>query len=47
MDKALSFAIANAESVIGHIGAQEGLLDRQHLDKQRVVKGIKQIADSR
>lgn len=40
MDKALSFAIANAESVIGHIGAQHGLLYRKDLDRQKLVKGI-------
>jgi sugar/nucleoside kinase (ribokinase family) len=40
VDRALSFAIANAESVIGSIGAQTGLLRKAVLERQRIVKGI-------
>lgn len=40
MDKALSFAIRNAESVIGVIGAQPGLLYKKDMLHQGVIKGM-------
>jgi sugar/nucleoside kinase (ribokinase family) len=40
MDQALSFALHNAESVIGQVGAQAGLLRREDLTKQKIIADI-------
>jgi ribokinase len=40
VDRALSLAIDNAESVIGQIGAQLGLLDKSALERVKTRRGI-------
>lgn len=43
VDRALSFAVSNAESVISKIGAQAGILGQKELETVRTVRGIKYI----